>query len=173
MYILLFISSFYVLSISPDPAAGGVTSCAPLESRVIDRRVSQVMSSADRDDIADGLILLEDYWASLCRRSKANADRSTVDSIVRLLERRNSRGSAAAMLLDVRRNLPRARRPLEAALADEIRYDRAAVEAAGSIPLVSYSGISDFLRCVLHKIRTGRRNRGLCQLLELRTRPPQ
>jgi hypothetical protein len=107
---------------------------------------------------------LTSVWKGHCPAARAAAGRNVVEGLAGLLKWPYARLLTASMLIDVSTNLRYARRPLEAAIADQKAIQRRWAREA--YPLIPSDRISASLRCVEHKIKTGRHSRLLCQDLD-------
>lgn len=154
------------VAVSPVSSAPGNGACAPLDQAAIEARVDSVLRAADRDAALDALTALESYWKSQCEAAREHAAHEIVVSIGRLLERTPGRLTAAAMLVDVGRNLRLVRRSVKSALVEERRRDRAMLRAAQLMVPPGYRVVSNSLRCIQRKIRTGRRHALLCRHID-------
>jgi hypothetical protein len=136
--------------------------CLPLDDAVLRQHSSQIVSSSPGDEQNRNMALLKQYWQSRCLSDRAGASEAAVKSLARLLGSRRRRFHVARMLADVGPNLRYARRPLETALAAQIKLERRLARAA--YPIVPSTGdvVSSSLRCVLEKARTGKLNASVC-----------
>jgi hypothetical protein len=160
----LLTAALLTFEVPREPASMGAA-CRPIIASKIETRVNSILSATSPDATSEELSLLDVHWDAHCAQARANANRAVVASLGRLLQHPSTRLAAAEMLIDVGQNLRHVRRAVRAALADERIRDQASLTGARPIVPPSYAVVSTSMRCLLNKIRSGRRNSRLCAYL--------
>jgi hypothetical protein len=100
------------------------------------------------------------YWRGTCADDRFRASKRTVKELSGLLQGRIP--LVSLMLLEVGPNLSAARRDVDAAIPGQTAREDAMMKAAWPIVPESGMGLANLLKCVRHKIDTGKRDPMLC-----------
>jgi len=140
--------------------------CSPVSQDHINRMAERIESSASLNDEIDQISQLSQYWRDSCIVARVKANSEVTMAITRLLDRPSSRLVAARMLFDIGRSLRRAIPKLTQVLDQAAEEER---QRSESPALRRGNVLSESLRCVLRKARTGGIHRDLCRhLLRMR-----
>lgn len=105
---------------------------------------------------------LVNYWRGSCSDERLKASKRSVKELSALLRISDTRHLLPLMLLDVGPNLVAARSDVDAATVDQAAREDAAMKATAPVRPESGMGLADMLRCVRHKMDTGKLDPKLC-----------
>jgi hypothetical protein len=147
---------------------------APMESQTCEhlnaaevssliRRVGEEVALSPYDYSAGrSLADLVNYWRASCSDERFKASKRTVRDLSGLLRNRSTRHLVPLMLLEVGPNLSVARSDVDAAILDQTALEDAMIKASAPIMPESGIGLANMLRCVRHKMDTGKLDPKLC-----------
>ena len=138
--------------------------CSPLGSDYISELVGRVKERRGHPRLA-ALADLKEYWDSVCRADRANADIKVVLKLSELLKIPDSRFIVSAMMIDSERNLSAALPRIKSAMADQRKLDRDSMNKA--YPYYPTTGERTYcsLKCLRIKIENGEESSELCRFI--------
>jgi hypothetical protein len=142
---------------------------APMETQKCERldakKVSTLVTRASDAGYLTGFRALADlvnYWRATCPGDRFKASKRIVKELSGLLQNQDTRHLVPLMLLDVGPNLAAAKPDVDSAIIDQAAREHGLIKASSPIMPESGIGLANMLRCVRHKIDTGKLDPKLC-----------